>query len=448
MNLGQLWTILWRARWTIVLMIVVGTTVAWRVSSSLPKQYQAKARVLLDVGDEDPNHYSSLKKDTEASYIATEARLVTSDEVLRDVAVKLGWPDDPTVVTAWQTATGGQGDVALWAAHRLAGNINVQQFGDGDILEIYYIAESPDVAKVLAATIRTAYIDNGQRLRSAAARRAAAWNQTEAARAYVELQKAEAAKVKFLNANQIPVDTSNDGLEMQAMTQLQTAAASATGRTTGVVVTPMMERLKRQLSELEVKVAILQQTGEDNPETKAAELARDETRQQLDRETSFARAGETATATQIEANRQLRNNIYLAARLRILDRAPLFDQLAQLDREVRLRTTLYTAAERRAKDFDGVAAAPSSTRVLGDVIVDDDPVFPNIPLSVGLAGALSLGLGIALALFGEMLRRQVRGTEDLRFFGQVPVLAVIPADPRQRRRWSWRGRWPTLVPGS
>lgn len=438
MNLEQFFAILKASAWSIVMMGIVGAGVAWALASSQPNEYVAKARVMLNIGNDDANQMSAINGKSQGSYINTEMRLVTDDAVARQVVEKLGWPNDPQVIAAWQAATGGAGDVETWLGHRLAANISVQQLEDSSIIEIYYEAPSVDIAKQIVALVRTAYIDNSLSLRSAAARRAAAWNETVATKALAELHRAEAERVKFLAANQIAIDSSAGSLEMMELTRDDPSGPPANVGTS--TSSPELVRLRSRLAAIDAEVAVLKLNGDNNPATLAAIVQRDQIAAQLARETSFAQAGAGATVAQIAANRALRGSQYIAARLRVLDRASTYDKLAQLDREITLKTALYRAAAARVSIFDTIAAAPSGMNVIGDVIAQDDPVFPNVPLAVGLAAAASLGLGIAVTLLGEMLRRMVRGAEDLRFYSQVPVLAVIAGGsrPRRSRRWSFR----------
>ncbi len=155
-------------------------------------------------------------------------------------------------------------------------------------------------------------------------------------------------------------------------------------------------------------------------------------------------AGPRASEAQIGAVRQQRDADYLAARLRLIDRAPLYDRLSALDREVALRTQRYKAIAAHAADFTEIAAAPSGLNIIGDVIASDDPTYPNIPLILAIAAGSSFALATALALVGDLVRRQVRGPEDLMFYAQTPILAVIPRDPPPRGRW--RRRLARLIP--
>ncbi|UAJ10295.1 hypothetical protein [Polymorphobacter megasporae] len=444
MSLAQLWAI-FRAAWlSIAAMVVVASLTAYLFSSSLPKAYSAKARVMLNIGNSDPTQYSALGAKTEDTYIATQIKLVSDDAVMRDVVTKLGWPTDPAVISAWEQSTGGMGDVTNWAAARIRGNVAAVPFEDSSIIEIYYSAESVDTAKAIVALIRTAYIDNDLRLRAEAARKASSWNRTVAAQALIALQKSEAERAAFLKANDIPIDTSNGSLETRELTALRAQTIPAEMGSIDPPTTPLMGKLKNNIAALDAQIAVMTaDRGLSDPVMQSAMAQRDVLRTQLAHETDFANAGNNATDAQIAANRVLRDRQYLEARLRILDRGPVYDKLAAIDRDLALREKLYKNAAQRVQDFEAVAAAPSGLQVIGDVIANDDMIYPNIPLTVGLAAGISLGLGLAIALFSEMLRRMVRGADDLEFYSGVPVMAVIASTPPAK---SWFRRFGRLRP--
>ena len=451
MSLAQFWATL-RAAWlSIALMVVVATGVAGYVAAGLPKQYTAKARVMLNIDNPDPTQFSALQRGTTSSYVATQMRLAADLGTTRVVAEKLGWPDSPQVIAAWQAATGGKGDPTTWAAHLLSQGIAVQQLEDSSIIEIYYSSSSLEVAKQIVAVIRAAYIEQDLKLRVEAARRAAAWNEAQATRALAALQHAEAARVAFMTANQIPLDTARGGLDYaaQATTMANSlAAANATGRAVATPEDPAVTRLRRRLDGLDAEIAVVRLRGGDaSPALVALTTQRTEVAQQLARELAVGSAGGGATTAQIDAVRQQRDADYLAARLRLIERAPLYDRLAALDRDIALKTQRYAAAAARGANFATVAAAPSGLQVIGDVIASDDPSYPNITLMMAVAAGASFALATALALVGELVRRQVRGAEDLHFFAAVPVLAVIARDPPPHGRFARRlsrfrvGRW-------
>ena len=448
MSLNQFWATI-RAAWLrIALMVLVASSIAFALASGLPKQYEAKARVMLNIDNDDPNQFSALKRGMAAPYIGTEMRLVADEAVTRDVVTKLGWPDNPQVISAWQLETGGVGDITAWAARAIAQAVSVTQLEDSSILEIHYSSSSLDAAKAIVALIRTAYIDESQRLRADAARRAAAWNRTEAARTLAILQAAEAARAAFVRENAIAVDTPGGGLDYQAQLSAMNSDTNhlVAGQTAAPVANPTADTLSRKLNALDAEIAVLKLRGEENPATVGLEVERATTAQQLARENAVTQNGPDATHEQIGLVREQRDRDYLAARLHLLDRAPLYDRLAMMDRDIVLKTNRYNAAAARVANFDAIAAAPTGLKVIGDVIASEDPVYPNIPLLTGIAAAASLALAVALAVLADLGRRQVRGVEDLHFVTGVPVLAVIAGGP-PRRGWRtlWlaqRGVWP------
>jgi len=434
MSLGQFLAVL-RAGWLrIALMVLVASAVAYVLADSQPRQYTAKARVMLNIDNPDPAQFSMLKFGTEAGYISSEMHLVTEDGVVRDVATKLGWPDNPQVISAWQDATGGVGDITAWAGEQLKRSIQVSQLEDSSIIEIYYSSTSLEAAKQVVALIRTAYINESGRLRAEAARRAAAWNRTQAQRALGELQAAQAEREAYVRANNIALDTPPGGLDyLEHFQALEQAAKNAP-----LIPSPedqaSVDQLKRRLDAIDADLVVMRLRGDANPATVALEAQRATVAEQYARESAVLAQGANAPDALTGLVRRQRDAEYLKSRLNLLARTPLYDHLASLDRDIALKTRHYQGIASHVAMFDTVAAAPSGLRVVGDVIASDDPTYPNIPLSVGIAAVASFVFAVALMLLGELRSRQVRGTEDLLASTDAPVLAVIAPAPRRRRR--------------
>ncbi len=448
MSLAQVMATL-RAAWLqIAMMVIVAVGVAAVVVADEPKQYTAKARVMLNLQNTDPSRYSVAKKGIAAGYIGTEMRLMADDAVTRQVVTNLGWPDNPQVIAAWQASTGGAGDVTTWAAHRIAANMGPRQLEDSSIIEINYSSSTREAAMEIVALIRTAYIDQSQRLRVEAARRASAWNRTEAANALKVVQAAEAARAAFVTANGIAVDSPEGGLEYQAQVQALRSSLATDGADAGANTrfNPSADRLAQRLDALDAQIAVLRLRGEANPATVLLQAQRAATAQELAREKAVAAGGAGVTGGTIGLVRAQRDADYLKARLAVIQSAPLYDRLAQLNRDVKLKTARYQAAIERVANFDSVAATPSGIRVVGDVIASPDPSFPVIPLIIGIAAGTSFALAVTFALIAELTRQQVRGVADLAATVAAPVLAVI-ADAPAARRWSrWRRLFTRATP--
>lgn len=425
-----------RAAWLrIALMMIVAAGVAFAIASQEPSQYTAKARVMLNAQNTDPSRYSPAKRGIAAGYIGTEMRLMTDDAVTREVVTTLGWPDNPQVIAAWQ-ASGSSGDVTSWAAHRIAINTATRQLEDSSIVEILFSSSSLDAAKQIVGLLRSAYINQSQKLRVEAARRASAWNRTEAARALGVLRAAEAQRAAFVTTNSIAIDTPAGGLDYQAHIEALRSATATTAMTAAAPFNAAADRLANRLNEIDAGLAVVRLRGDRNPVTVMLEAQRAETAQQLARERAVTLGGPGSTAAMIGLVRAQRDADYLKTRLNLIDRAPLYDRLATMDRDIKLKTDRYNAAAGRVADFDAVAATPSGVQVIGDIIGYDEPSYPNIPLMVGIAAGSTFALGVALAILAELSRQQVRGVADLTLVVDAPVLAVIAGAPTGARWWS------------
>ena len=445
MSLAQLWAALRAARWSIAAMMLVATAIAaWQVLQ-IPKQYTAKARVMLGINNTDPTQYSALKSRTEDAYIGTQMRLVNDDAVTRAVVRKLGWADDTQVVAAWQGATGGVGDITAWLAQQIGQATYPRQLEDSSIIEIYYSSSSLAAAKEIASQLRSAFIEQSLQLRVDGAKRAAAWNKTQATKALATLHTAEAARTAFVTTNKIAVDRPTGGLDYAAQaTTMAAATAEPDKRATvaAMAVEPAaLAILRRRLDTLDAELAVLSLRGEANPATTSMTAQRDETARQLARERAVAQAGTNTTPDQIGLVRHQRDADYLAARLNLLERAPLYDRLAAIDRDIALKSERYNAAAARIAGFEAIAAAPSGMKIIGDVIGDPEPSFPNVPATLIIAAGASGALAAAIAIVGVLVRRQVGGVEDLQFFAGVPVLAVISNERKRRARGAPWFRW-------
>ena len=99
-----------------------------------------------------------------------------------------------------------------------------------------------------------------------------------------------------------------------------------------------------------------------------------------------------------------------------------------LQQQIETNRGLLDNLLQRSKENDVVLAGrPNNISVVDYAIVPDFPVGPGRMRTVMLAFVLSLGLGIALALFLEYLDDTVHSTEDVEKFLRLPALAVIPA---------------------
>ncbi len=445
MSIGQFLRILIARRLIILGTLVTCVLVAAMVAATLPPRYPAKARVLLDFRP-DPVTGAALGRDPRA-YISTQMELIQDYRIAGDTVDRLGWQNNPGVVAAWQAETGGQSDFRRWGAQRIINSTNVALVQGSNILEIVYESPDPEVAKQVVSALREAYVENSLRFKTDSAGRTAEWYREQSDKAQAALTAAETAMAKFEQDNGIVV-TAGGEAESGKLAALQSALMAArTGATSTQSAVASMTGNSGIVDQLKVQQAALddqiEQAGErlgiEHPTYKALLARRKLVLSEIARETAVTRAAGAAasgssqrTVTQLAAD-------YEAQRLKVLGMKDNLNKLAQLQREVELRRGQYEKAAARTADLKLESnSSESGLVILGDAIGAAKPSFPNWSQILSLAFAFGLGLGVVVGLFAELMRRRIRGTEDLGFASRAPVFAVIadaaPSPWRDRAR--------------
>jgi uncharacterized protein involved in exopolysaccharide biosynthesis len=108
MSFSQFFSIL-RARWRLSLLVLTVTVLATIVVSlNLPKRYTATASVVVEVKP-DPISGAVYGGMMNPTIMATQADIITSDRVARQVAKNLKLAQNPEIVNQWRESTQGKG---------------------------------------------------------------------------------------------------------------------------------------------------------------------------------------------------------------------------------------------------------------------------------------------------------------------------------------------------
>lgn len=443
MSLLQLLRILFARRFILLGCLLVCLGVAVAVGLILPARYPATARVMLDNFKPDPVTGTMINANGLRTFTRTQVELIKDYRIAGDAVDRLGMANNPQLLAAWQSETGGNDDFRRWLSDRLVQSVQVTLVEGSNILAITYEAPDPDVAKRTANALRDAYIDNALRLRTEGAGRTAEWYREQAERALKALEAAEATKTKFEQDNGIVMTAAGEAesVKLASLQEALTAARSNQSMqqfeavrqsTTSTVV----EQLKVQLATLNDQIEqASERLGIQHPTYIAMLARRGQLERQLTREQAAARQ---VGAQQLGASRsgiaQLEAE-YEAQRAKVFAMKDKLDKLTQLLSEVQLRRAQYEQAAKRTGELQLESnVSDAGLIVLGDATAATEPSFPNWPLIFGLAIGAGLALGMVMSLLVELLNRRVRGAEDLSFAAQVPVLAVIG----DRRRPEWQ----------
>ncbi len=99
-----------------------------------------------------------------------------------------------------------------------------------------------------------------------------------------------------------------------------------------------------------------------------------------------------------------------------------------IQQEIETNKELLAGLLQRSKENDVVlAGTPNNIHIVDYAIAPEEPVGPGRMRVMVLAFVLSLGFGMAFAIFLEYLNDTVRSTEDVEKMLRLPTLAVIPA---------------------
>src|ERR1044071_1380607 len=106
-----------------------------------------------------------------------------------------------------------------------------------------------------------------------------------------------------------------------------------------------------------------------------------------------------------------------------------------IQQEIETNKSLLNGLLQGAKENDVVLAGkPNNISIVDYALTPDSPVGPNRARTVIAAFFLSIGLGLALALFFEYLDDTVHSTEEVERVLHLPALAVIPSVGSSARR--------------
>lgn len=102
-------------------------------------------------------------------------------------------------------------------------------------------------------------------------------------------------------------------------------------------------------------------------------------------------------------------------------------RLRELQREAETNRSLYDTFLTRLKETSATADIDTANaRVVDGAVVPNKPVKPKKKLIIALSGALSLMMGIGLALLLEALNNTFKSTDDIENHLHLPVLGILP----------------------
>lgn len=430
---------LW-GRWLVVAISVAACLIGGLVViATSPPRYKGTARVVLDYIRPDPATGAVLPSKMLDAYIASQINLIRDYQVTGPAVEAMGFVDNPDVQAAYYANPPADGrDLHSWIAARVGAAAGGSMVEDSNILEIAYIASSPELAEAVADALRAAYVESdaaqtrraaeeaGQRLATRIAASKATLAQLEDMQNRYEDQTGltmgergrdeEAAKLEsLLRLGRAPVVVGRPGSAVPAILLRQLDAEIAQASTTLGVNHPRLIGLRQRRIALQTQVE--------------AEASRTVSSAQV------VAQNERMAAAMVE--QQMAK--VLAAREPTLRLRLMQDEINRLREDINKMTESLVASRALA------GADVSTTTPIGPPVSEKTPVFPNKPLILGGSAGLGLMAGCLLAILIELMGRRIRAARDLEAVTGAPVLVGLPD---YRRAGRPRGRRLSPLPPS
>lgn len=449
MNIQQFFLIL-RARWRVVLLVLLGT-VALTVLSSLwmARQYTASAALILDVKSPDPVSGLILQGMVAPGYMATQIDIINSDRVAKAVVKLLHLDEGAAVRQQWLSDTQGKGQLSDWLASLLQHKLDVNPARESNVININYTGSDPEFAAAVANAFAQAYIDVNLDLRLAPARQYASFfnEQTQAARE--KLENAQKALSTYQQNNGITSadervdfetsklnETSSQLTGVQGMTtDSQSKRAQAQSDTVAEVMqSPLINGMKADIARMQSRLSESSiNLGVNHPQTLRAESELSSLRAQLDAETQKITAS-IETSYQVGKRREQELQGALATqKSRVLVLNKQRDELNVLRRDIESAQRTFEMVSQRASQTN-IESRVNHTNiaVLNSAVAPNTPSKPRLLINTLVSIFLGLLLGVAVALMLELANRRVRTTEDLLELLKIPMLGSVSAASGRR----------------
>lgn len=449
-----------RTHWTITFTCIVAMVLFTVVLSVvLPPKYTSNAAILVDVRGVNPvlgvSESNTLLPRT---VLGTQASMVRSEGVAREVVKQLGLDRDPALRGAWQEDAEARGDATAWIAKRLLKSLDVRPAAeDSNVLDLQFSASDPKRAADVVNAFAQVYLATALRLRGDAAKVSADFFTQQSKQLRAQLEEAQNRLSDYQRKHGIVgdderLDVENASLNELSSQNLQTRAqgieaASRNRQAAGhasespdVLTSPVVQQLLANIATTEAQLKAAQgQYGPNHPTVKGLQTQIAQLRAAMHSEMNRAAA---ALKMNDKINQQREAAIkesLEAQRRRVLALKSQRDGLAVLERDVDTARRAYDQAQQRQIQTSQEGSAPSpEASVLSAGVVPSESARPGLRVLVPLAVVLGGIIGVLAAVLQEMRRPLIHFAEDLAPWG-VPVIAIVP----RARLPRWRPRYKT-----
>lgn len=455
MNLNQLFRILRARSWLFLLTVAVTVGSAAAISLMLPKQYTAKASLVIDYKNTDPLTGTMLPTQLMPGYLATQIDILTSHNVALKVVQALKLDSNATVRQQFIDSTGGKGSLPDWLADALLRKLKAEPSRESSVIRLSYTSPDPHFSQTVVNAFAQGYIQTNLELRVEPARQSAHWydGQINAlrerlAKAQTRLSAYQKQKGIVATDERLDVETakladlSNHLIAAQSQRYedqskaLQARRSGDFDRVPEVLTNPMIQSIKTELAQQEAKLHELSdRLGSNHPQFLEIQAQVSSLRQRLNTESAKIAQSVSSVAHIAQQREGALRGAVGAQKSRVLELNRQRDEMNVLVQDVENAQRAYNAALQRFSQ----ASLESQTNqtniaVLNPAIEPTEPSSPIIVLNLVTAFFLSMLLGTGLVFLYEMADRRIRSISDIKNGLELPVLGTLAAGKRLAAR--------------
>ncbi len=435
-----LW-ILSRHRWKILIFVVACVLATLIVSERLTPIYESTAALDVDrrmpagILGQEATQYPTADAD---QFLATQIKLIQSDSVLRPVVAKfhLKTADDAGKLPSTRSQN----------APVKLGQLRVSRPSNTYLLLISYRSPDPDLASDVANAIASSYILHTYdiRFRSSASLSQFMEKQLEELKAKMERSSEALAKfdrelnvinpeekTSILSARLLQLNTDYTTAQTDRVRKEAGYTSVRNGELEAAQVSTQGESLKRLTDKLEDSdqrfTEIKTQYGANHPEYRKAAAEVAQIRQQLD-------SVRSSITRRVEIEYREAQHREAMLRLAVAQTKAEYDALnlrsyeyQSLKREAEADKKLYEELTTKIKEAGINAGFQNNSIRLADLARPaDKPVFPNLPLNLGLAFLFSTVLAVGAAVLSDVLDNTIRDPDQAQRLLGTEVIGSLP----------------------
>ena len=446
-HLRDYWRLVWQAKWTVLSISLIVTTLVAVATFMQTEVYRARALVEIQPRSKSitPNaDFSQLGASSwswaaEDRYVNTQLEIVQSHGVAEQTLERLGLMDAPQFAELTDPAAALSRRISL----RLLPETYVMVLGVED--------EDPAMAQLLTNAIAETYIDMNVETAVANARRVVEELFSQIGPIAEEIASKERERIKLSQeADYYATEESGSsvGLRIAQLEKELTALQIVLGERESVLnaileiegnggsyeSVPIVANdsivigLKEEAYSLEQQIEEMSASYRDgHPKIVAARLALAEVPKKISAESErIITKARTEYAVDKRREADLHKQLQ-RTRDEGLGLSQTVSQIETLDLEIRELRRIYELITSRIKQIDlNRDTLTNNIRLIEEATKPSSPVRPRKALNIAAGLLLGLFLGIGSAFFVDYLDNTIRSSEDIERVLNLPLLAMIP----------------------